>query len=80
MTNLSIIEKICDDLKGQCTKDLREVCEYYGINSDNLTKEDYWYINNEVFECDICGWWCDIADLSSKEHHGMVCSDHDEDD
>lgn len=79
MIDLVTLQKICDDLKGQCEHDLEYYCEVHGVDYDSLELVDHHYIDGEVFECAKCNWWCDIVDLSTREDYiDMVCSDHDD--
>lgn len=53
---VDILDYIIDDLRGTC-KVLDAVAEEYGI--EELTLEDLEYIENWIFLCINCGWWCD---------------------
>lgn len=55
--------------------------EYYpGMEYSDLTSSDHATIDNEMFECGQCGWWCEAGEA----HEGNmedVCSDcHEEKD
>lgn len=34
------------------------------------------YLDNEIFRCSVCEWWCELSEMESEG----VCSDCDEDD
>lgn len=50
-------------LQGTC-KSLDEGLDnlYPGMTQDDLTPEDFDEIDNEIFLCDNCGWWCEISE------------------
>ncbi len=66
---------ICEALRGTCDS-LVSVLE----NHDQEALEDdasfLEWLDNEIFRCDDCGWWCEISEESSEEadrEGEMVC-------
>ncbi len=41
------------------------------MNEDDLTDNDYYEIDNQIFLCEICGWWCESSEL--KEDSDNIC-------
>jgi hypothetical protein len=45
-------------------------------SEDDLTQSDHEFINNEIFRCDTCGWWCEICENSETDNADeMICQD-----
>lgn len=60
-------------LLGSC-KSMAEALAAHGYDEDALTLEVLQAIDEEIFQCDGCGWWeeiCDKNDLSGD----ALCSD-----
>lgn len=56
------VHKLVEELQGTC-QDIPSFLPE-GMSYDDLTKEDLQHIDNELFECQQCGWWCEMS-----EHH-----------
>lgn len=74
MVTKEIIENVIDDLRGTCSS-LDKVLDYYGSSFEELSLENCDQIDSEIFNCECCGWWCDISELSSKIDDALVCTD-----
>lgn len=52
-------------------------------NESDLDQETCDLIDEEIFECTLCGWWCcmhdDLADTDNGEQLCLDCYDPDED-
>lgn len=76
-TNFDVHELI-QSLQGTCTTTDEHLPD--GMSWDDLTKEDHKTIDNEIFLCEECGWWCE----NDEYHEGELCNDcysgNDEDD
>lgn len=73
MTIEEQIEAVVEQLRGQCIRDLPKVCGDLGVEE---TKELCEGVDQEVFCCESCGWWCDQSEMSDKD---WTCDDcHDE--
>lgn len=65
------IGEVLNSLQGSCNT-LSDVLEtLYEIDEEALTNEDRQYIGNEIFRCDVCGWWYEI----SEQEDDNTCSD-----
>lgn len=49
-----------------------------GFDLDDLDVEDWQYIENDVFSCTRCGWWCDSSEMNGV--HDLFCDDCAEED
>lgn len=69
------VNKLIEALQGTCTiidDHLPDEMEW-----SDLTSEDHAEIDDQIFLCDQCGWWCEIS-----EQNGEICEDctpYDED-
>lgn len=75
------LDKIIDGLRGQCVHDMEHFAEHEGLSIDDLTIQDCQYIDDHVFYCTMCGWWCDIDELADDEdgtRHDLICTECDE--
>ena len=39
--------------------------------SDEIVSE----VDNHIFCCEECGWWCEMSEMSDDEEHDWTCSD-----
>lgn len=68
------IEEIIDDLRGTC-KSIDNVLE---DGEDPMDPELTDAIDNAIFCCVVCEWWCDL-DEANASPQGDVCDDDKED-
>ena len=78
-------EDIVQRLQGTCD-DLSQAFGVYGpmhddytlkypdMTEDDLIDSDYNYIDNFIFLCAQCGWWCDVGEAHDN-HMGDICDD-----
>jgi len=78
------IEQIIQFLQGTCMNSLNDaVVEICGeeFSEDDLTSENHDQIDNEIFLCDTCGWWCEVSQEADTEELGeRICDDCKPDD
>lgn len=65
------VHEIVAQHTGQCVNDPVEALEKIGLK-DN--REALAMIDNSVFYCENCSWWCD-TDERHETDHGEVCTD-----
>ncbi len=76
-----LIQQIIDRLQGQCMITLADACEEVGLKEDDLTSSDHDMIDNQIFNCEKCGWWCEIGEANiNPEGGGDICNDCKEED
>lgn len=69
------VQELIDYLQGT-TNTLDDGMEtlYSGMDFEELTEEDHDQIDNQIFECEVCGWWCEISEQHEGEENG-ICDD-----
>lgn len=72
------IEQVIEDLTGSCDS-LHSVLNSYGFTDDDMTSEKYLRLDEEIFCCDSCGWWCEINEEHENDNGDRVCDDCHED-
>jgi hypothetical protein len=63
------IQPLVDALLGTCDRIEDHLPE--GMDWDDLTSSDHDAIDNQIFRCETCGWWCE----SSEEDDNGDCED-----
>lgn len=65
-------DEIAEELRGTA-ESLEAVCEHFemaeAVNDESFCSE----IDQLVFCCDTCGWWCEQSEMSEDEE--WVCED-----
>lgn len=64
------IDALIDSLKGTCGS-----IGDYVEDENELTATDYQRIDNEIFCCETCGWWCENSEMSDTDMVCVDCSD-----
>lgn len=67
------IHQVIADMQGTCSMLIDALPE--GMNEDDLTSEDHEAIDNEIFLCDECGWWCEISEQADTGEDEQKCED-----
>lgn len=66
------VDEVAHALQGTC-KSLAEVLEEHGLGHLEDDRAFLEGLDNEVFCCDECSWWCELSEMS--ERHEGVCTD-----
>ncbi len=67
------LQKIIDHLRGS-TGNLEETYrEETSIHFDNAPARDLHFIDEQIFNCEVCGWWCGTDEMA--EDKDMVCDE-----
>lgn len=67
--------ELIDSLRGTCQSidsALSKMIDGPKTEAD-LTQEDHAAIDDQIFECESCGWWCEQGEQA--EGHDDTCSD-----
>jgi hypothetical protein len=65
-------QKLIEHLQGTCLS-LEQACEQLGIEVDDVDTEA---LDNELFLCAQCDWWCEISEASDDpDWNGDLCED-----
>lgn len=46
-----------------------------GMEFEDLTGEDHDVIDNEIFLCNECGWWCEVHEAHETDDGDDICDD-----
>lgn len=65
------IDGLIEYLSGTC-KSIEEAQETFGI--EELTEDEQEQIDNEIFNCSICGWWSSIEECQD-DYGEQVCTE-----
>lgn len=76
------IHKVIESLQGTCGTLSNTIEELYpGMTEDDLDRGDFDTIDNEIFECQTCNWWCEISEVCESRVGENECRDcHGDDD
>lgn len=66
------VQELIEDLVGTC----KTIGDFLpeGMDENDLTEEDHEAIDERIFNCDTCGWWCE-RDEEDPNNEGN-CNDH----
>lgn len=59
------VQELISALQGTCTTIEEHLPE--GMEWSDLTKDDHKAIDNEIFLCEQCGWWCENCEQSEDD-------------
>jgi len=65
------VHELIQALQGTCTTINEHLPD--GMTDDDLTEDDHMAIDNEIFLCDECGWWCEVCEMNDTGDH--ICND-----
>lgn len=60
------------DLNGTC-KSLYVVLNYYEAEYLEDNEQFLNYLDQELFLCDTCAWWCPVSEMSDNEQFNECC-------
>ena len=63
------INTLISDLQGTCETISHFLSEE--MEESELTQDELEQIDNEIFLCDLCGWWCEVSEQNEKE---LLCN------
>lgn len=63
------------DSTGELESAIQEVAGA-DIRLEDISDQSLLEIDQEIFQCDTCGWWCRIEEMS--ENDNQVCTDCEE--
>lgn len=66
------VETISQALQGTC-KSLAQALEEHGLGHLEDDKDFLQGLDQEVFCCSQCDWWCEMSEMS--EEHDGICTD-----
>lgn len=74
------LEQIVDDLRGQCARSLEDCLEEMGVDYLALDPADHAAIDERVFCCEGCAWWCEAEELNNETDRNLCdeCNEEEE--
>lgn len=68
------VQTLIDDLQGSCATIEERLPD--GMEWNDLTKEDHAAIDEDIFCCEDCGWWCTTDEANENPNcGGDICND-----
>lgn len=70
------VSKLIEGLQGTCSTIEDHLPE--GMQWEDLTSGDHLNIDNEIFLCADCGWWCEVVEMVEMRENTSgenVCED-----
>ena len=74
-----VLDEIVSRLQGSCDSFdgvVDSVLEEHGIEGDSMSlrQDDYYRVDNVIFLCNCCGWWCEAGEAHDQDGED-VCGD-----
>lgn len=74
------VNSVIENLQGTCMNGIGDALDelYPGMNEEDLTSQDYDAIDQSLFECSSCGWWCETSESNTdpySEDSDQYCDD-----
>src|SRR5438270_431144 len=75
------INELCEDLRGTCKNEDEALSQVTGVPPgttwDSLKHSDYQEIDQQIFRCEKCDWWCGADEESQVENLDgqRICDD-----
>lgn len=70
------------DRWGHIVERLRGTCDMLEDGLEDEDAEDLQdhlpfldYLDNHIFRCECCGWWCEISESVDSDDYDLVCGD-----
>jgi len=64
------MDELVEHLQGSCESledGLRKVLDDDDADMESMTHDDCLYLDDRIFNCEICGWWCEVGDTSPDQ-------------
>ena len=63
---VELVNELIASLRGTC----KSIYDFH--DEHDLSLEEFQMIDDEIFNCDVCGWWCEISEMGDEQ---SVCDD-----
>lgn len=70
------IEELIDSLQGTCATISEKLPEEM---EEDLTEQDHDAIDNRIFRCETCSWWCEVGEEGDEKGNCNDCVEPEED-
>jgi hypothetical protein len=77
MTSKTLLDAGFKDIEDFITATIGTCDGYKEVDFAQLTDEEVLAIDDAMFECEDCGWWCEAAEESDNDK-GRICEDCNE--
>lgn len=67
------INVIIEDLTGTCHSRGDTIEELTGYALDEIDPESLLEIDHWIFQCEECGWWCELSEMSDVDEICQAC-------
>ena len=71
-TKQDLIDHVVDSLRGTC-ETFDRAAEAHGLSP--MDAELCEALDQQIFNCCICGWWCDLDEMADNDFNDQVCGD-----
>lgn len=70
------INQLIEHLQGSCTSLDQAIADLTDGEKgfEDLTDEDFFKLDNAIFECTYCGWWYETSEAHESDS-GDICTD-----
>ena len=80
MSPAAAAEAVAEVLQGQCLMDIDQALAQLELPGDLINNMDFCHaLDNLVFCCGDCGWWCEASEEADPEEtgrpHDTICED-----
>ncbi len=69
-----VLDKVIGYLLGTCYS-LEVVLSEFGYHETDMAPADYAYIEEDIFCCSGCGWWCEVCEMADDGNGEQLCED-----
>lgn len=69
------VNELADRLLGTPDNLENVVKELFQVSSSKIDPASLQDVDDRVFECSECGWWCGIHDLADDTGYDLICQD-----
>ena len=72
---IDVLAYVVEALRGQCQESLLNVLERIELETLEDDKNFTSALDEEVFECTACNWWCETSEMNDDDDGQPVCDD-----
>lgn len=70
------IDELVDYLRGSCQSITAALYSLFDIDDEDIiTLRQNGIIDDNIFNCATCGWWCDAGEYSENITDELICFD-----
>lgn len=69
------LDELINSLRGSSDSLDNALNRLFDKEFDSMSIDDSLYLDSQIFQCETCGWWCDICEMSENENDDWICED-----